>query len=111
MSHETITKQTVPTNGATENISIPLDKCFQLDASVKSIVIGSDSAIVFMVYNPTTQASGVDLDFGIPIVASSPKSFSVYSNTQVGGPEYLVCLSTGSDSLDYDVTLYEHGDD
>ncbi len=111
MSHETITKQTVPTNGATEDIIIPLDKCFQLDASVKSIVIGSDSPIVFMIYNPTSQASGVDLDFGIPIVASFPQSFSVYSNTQVGGAEYLVCLSTGQSSITYDVTLYEHGDD
>ena len=111
MSHETLTKQSVPTNGSIEDIIVPIEKCFQLDASVKSIVVASNSAITFMVYNPTTQVSGVDLDLGIPITATTPHSFSVYSNTQVGAGEYLVCLSTGSDSLDYDVTLYEHGDD
>jgi len=104
MSHETLTKQTVPTNGATDGtIVIPLDKCFQLDASVGFIRLESGDDIYLCVYNPTRQPSGLPLPSGSRIRANIERTFKVGENTQVGESDYLVCISDGADSVEYQV--------
>ncbi len=104
MSHESFAKQTVPTNGATEGtITIPLDKCFQLDASVGFIRLESDHDIYLCVYNPTRQPGGLPLPSGSEVPANIERTFKVGENTQVGEADYLVCLSDGANSVPYQV--------
>jgi hypothetical protein len=103
MAHETLTKQTVPTNGATETIAIPLDKCFQLDASVGFIRLESEHEIYLCVYNPARQPDGLPLPSGSKIEPRMPRTFKVGENTQVSESDYLVCISDGSDGVEYQV--------
>lgn len=103
MSHETLTKQTVPTNGAIGTIAIPLDKCFQLDASVGFIQLESEHEIYLCVYNPIRQSSGLPLPSGSRVVAKTSRTFKVGENTRVSESDYLVCISDGSDSVEYQV--------
>jgi hypothetical protein len=105
MSHEVETYQTVSTNGATDNIPIPLDKCFQLGLTVTAIRIESPTEIFLCVYNPTLSPTGIDPNSGAPILPLVPSLFVVGANTQVGNSDYLVCLSHTSESVTYTVTL------
>jgi hypothetical protein len=112
MSHEAFTKQTVPTNGATEGtIAIPLDKCFQLDPSVGSIKIESSHEIYFCVYNPTRNPSGINANSGSRVYPNVLALYVVGENTQVGNSDYLVCLSQNSESLTYSVIMQDHSEE
>lgn len=87
-------------------VAIPMDKCFQLDSLVNSILVQAplDSDVYLCIYNPTRNTDGLSPNQGIWIPRGVCISIQVYANTQIGAPDYLVGMSVGEVSYPYSVT-------